>query len=85
MAEETKSQEEVVQDKHSSVSEEVKDRLESAATSVVEKANDASRPWYTRALLYILAVILGGIAFMFANFGDAILTLLESCISNLGL
>lgn len=80
MTEENKSK-----DKHSSVSEEVKDRLESAATSVVEKANDASRPWYTRTLLYILAVILGGIAFMFANFGDAILTLLESCISNLGL
>lgn len=84
MAEETKTQdvEEKVTAK-SAVTEEVKEKLEDAATSLVEKAQDAKHPWYTKVALYIVAVILGGGAFLFANFGDTIMTIIENWLNGL--
>ena len=84
MAEETKTQE--VEEKvtaKSAVTEEVKEKLEDAATSLVEKAQDDKHPWYTKVALYIVAVILGGGAFLFANFGDTIMTIIENWLNGL--
>ena len=84
MAEETKTQE--VEEKvttKSAVTEEVKEKLEDAATSLVEKAQDAKNPWYTKVALYVIAVILGGGAFLFANFGDTIMTIIENWLNGL--
>lgn len=84
MAEEIKTQE--VEEKvtiKSSVTEEVKEKLEDAATSLVEKAQDDKHPWYTKVALYIVAVILGGGAFLFANFGDTIMTIIENWLNGL--
>lgn len=84
MAEETKTQdvEEKVTAK-SAVTEEVKEKLEDAASSLVEKAQDDKHPWYTKVALYIVAVILGGGAFLFANFGDTIMTIIENWLNGL--
>lgn len=84
MAEEIKTQE--VEEKvtaKSAVTEEVKEKLEDAATSLVEKAQDDKHPWYTKVALYIVAVILGGGAFLFANFGDTIMTIIENWLNGL--
>lgn len=84
MAEEIKTQE--VEEKvtaKSAVTEEVKEKLEDAATSLVEKAQDDKHPWYTKVALYIAAVILGGGAFLFANFGDTIMTIIENWLNGL--
>lgn len=84
MAEEIKTQE--VEGKvtaKSAVTEEVKEKLEDAATSLVEKAQDDKHPWYTKVALYIVAVILGGCAFLFANFGDTIMTIIENWLNGL--
>ena len=84
MADETKTQE--VEEKvtaKSAVTEEVKEKLEGAATSLVEKAQDDKHPWYTKVALYIVAVILGGGAFLFANFGDTIMTIIENWLNGL--
>lgn len=85
MAEETKNQD-VVEEKvttKSAATEVVKDKLEDAAESVIEKAQDANHPWYTKVALYIVAVILGGCAFLFANFGDTIMTIIEKWLNGL--
>mgnify|MGYP003482944878 CR=1 FL=1 len=85
MAEEIKSQD-VVEEKvtaKSAATEVVKDKLEDAAESVIEKAQDANHPWYTKVALYIVAVILGGCAFLFANFGDTIMTIIEKWLNGL--
>lgn len=85
MAEETKNQD-VVEEKvtaKSAATEVVKDKLENAAESVIEKAQDANHPWYTKVALYIVAVILGGCAFLFANFGDTIMTIIENWLNGL--
>ena len=84
MTEETKTQD--VEDKvtaKSAVTEEVKEKLEDAATSLVEKAKDANHPWYTKVALYVVAVILGGCAFLFANFGDTIMSIIENWLNGL--
>lgn len=65
------------------VAEEVKEKLEDAASSLVEKAKDANHPWYTKVALYVVAVILGGCAFLFANFGDTIMTIIENWLNGL--
>ncbi len=81
MAEETKNQD-VVEEKVTAKSAEVvKDKLEDAAESVIEKAQDANHPWYTKVALYIVAVILGGCAFLFANFGDTIMIIIEKWLN----
>ena len=85
MEEEIKSQD-VVEEKvtaKSAATEVVKDKLEDAAESVIEKAQDANHPWYTKVALYIVAVILGGCAFLFANFGDTIMTIIEKWLNGL--
>lgn len=85
MAEEIKNQD-VVEEKvtaKSAATEVVKDKLEDAAESVIEKAQDANHPWYTKVALYIVAVILGGCAFLFANFGDTIMTIIEKWLNGL--
>lgn len=85
MAEEIKSQD-VVEEKvtaKSAATEVVKDKLEDAAESVIEKAQDANHPWYTKVALYIVAVVLGGCAFLFANFGDTIMTIIEKWLNGL--
>ena len=84
MADEIKTQE--VEEKvtaKSAVTEEVKEKLEDAATSLVEKAQDDKHPWYTKVGLYIAATILGGLAFLFANFGDTILIIIEKWLNGL--
>lgn len=83
MAEETKNQD-VVEEKvttKSAVTDVVKDKLEDAAESMIEKAQNANHPWYTKVALYIVAVILGGCAFLFANFGDTIMIIIEKWLS----
>lgn len=85
MAEEIKSQD-VVEEKvtaKSAATEVVKDKLENAAESVIEKAQNVNSPWYTKVALYIVAVILGGCAFLFANFGDTIMTIIENWLNGL--
>lgn len=85
MAEETKNQD-VVEEKvttKSAATDVVKDKLEDAAESVIEKAQNANHPWYTKVALYIVAVILGGCAFLFANFGDTIMTIIENWLNGL--
>ena len=85
MAEEIKNQD-VVEEKvtaKSAATEVVKDKLEDAAESVIEKAQNANHPWYTKVALYIVAVILGGCAFLFANFGDTIMTIIEKWLNGL--
>lgn len=67
----------------SAVTEEVKDKLEDAAESIIEAANDAKHPWYTKVALYIAATIVGGIAFLFANYGDTIMTIIEKWLNGL--
>ena len=62
---------------------EVTDKLEDAATAVIEKAKDDKHPWYTKVGLYIAATILGGLAFLFANFGDTILVIIEKWLNGL--
>ena len=62
---------------------EVTDKLEDAATAVIEKAKDDKHPWYTKVGLYIAATILGGLAFLFANFGDTILIIIEKWLNGL--
>lgn len=62
---------------------EMTDKLEDAATTVIEKAKDDKHPWYTKVGLYIAATILGGIAFLFANFGDTILVIIEKWLNGL--
>lgn len=63
--------------KKQKVAEVVKDKLEDAALEIVEKANTSSHPWYKKALLYILAVVFGGSAFVVSNYGEQILSFLE--------
>lgn len=85
MAEETKNQD-VVEEKvttKSAVTDVVKDKLEDAAESMIEKAQNANHPWYTKVALYIVAVILGGCAFLFANFGDTIMIIIEKWLSGI--
>ena len=85
MAEETKNQD-VVEEKvtaKSAATEVVKDKLEDAAESVIEKAQNSNHPWYTKVALYVVAVILGGCAFLFANFGDTIMTIIENWLNGL--
>lgn len=85
MAEEIKSQD-VVEEKvtaKSAATEVVKDKLEGAAESVIEKAQNANHPWYTKVALYIVAVILGGCAFLFANFGDTIMNIIEKWLNGI--
>lgn len=85
MEEEIKSQD-VVEEKvtaKSAATEVVKDKLEDAAESVIEKAQSSNHPWYTKVALYIVAVILGGCAFLFANFGDTIMTIIENWLNGL--
>jgi len=62
---------------------EVTDKLEDAATAVIEKAKDDKHPWYAKVGLYIAATILGGLAFLFANFGDTILIIIEKWLNGL--
>lgn len=84
MAEEIKTQE--IEEKvttKSIATDVVKDKLEDAAESVIEKAQDAKHPWYTKVALYIVAVILGGGAFLFANFGDTIMIIIEKWLNGL--
>lgn len=85
MAEETKNKD-VVEEKvtaKSAATEVVKDKLEDAAESMIEKAQNANHPWYTKVALYIVAVILGGCAFLFANFGDTIMIIIEKWLSGI--
>ena len=85
MAEEIKNQD-VVEEKvttKSAVTDVVKDKLEDAAESMIEKAQNANHPWYTKVALYIVAVILGGCAFLFANFGDTIMIIIEKWLSGI--
>ena len=67
----------------SAVTDEVKDKLEDAATDLVKTAQDPKHPWYTKVALYFAAVILGGIAFLVANFGETIYAIIERWLSGL--
>ena len=69
--------------KKSAVAEEVKEKLEDVATNLIEKAQDAKHPWYAKVMLYIAALILGGLAFLFANFGESIMVLIENLLNGL--
>lgn len=61
----------------------VKDKLEDVATDLIEKANTSPQPWYKKALLYVLAILLGGGAFICTNYGDQIYKLIEELLKNL--
>jgi hypothetical protein len=67
----------------SAVTEEVKEKLEDAAESIVEAAKDAKHPWYTKVALYLVATIVGGAAFLFANYGDTIMSIIEKWLNGL--
>jgi serine/threonine protein phosphatase PrpC len=84
MAEEIKPQteEEKVTVK-SAATEEVKEKLEDAAESIIQKAQNSSNPWYTKMALYIAAVVVGGLAFLMANFGDTIMLIIEKWLNGL--
>lgn len=84
MAEETKLQNMEDEATAKSVAtDKVKDKLEDAATTLIEHASDQKTPWYKKALLYVGAVILGGCAFLFANFGDTIMAIIEKWLNGL--
>lgn len=84
MAEETNKQieEEKVTTK-TAATEEVREKLEDAAITLIEKAADDKKPWYKKALLYVVAAILGGVAFIFGNFGEEIMTLVRGWLNAL--
>ena len=84
MVEETKTQE-VVEDvkAKSAVTDEIKEKLEDAAESLVEKAQKSTHPWYVKGLIYVVAILLGGCAFMCANFGEQIMQIIENCLNGL--
>ena len=67
----------------SKTSEEIKDKLQNVADTMLQKANDSKKPKHIRAILYILAVILGGIGYIFSGHGDAILEVIESLINSI--
>lgn len=67
----------------SAVTDEVKDKLEDAAEDLVKSAQDPKHPWYTKVALYFAAVILGGLAFLIANFGETIYTIIERWLMGL--
>ena len=67
----------------SAVTEEVKDKLGDAAEDLVKTAQDPKHPWYTKVALYFAAVILGGLAFLIANFGETIYTIIERWLMGL--
>lgn len=67
----------------SAVTEEVKDKFENAANSLVQQAMDVKNPWYKKVALYAGAIIAGGLAFLFANFGDTIMAIIESWLHSL--
>lgn len=62
---------------------EVTDKLEDATNAIIENAKDKKHPWYTKVGLYIAATIVGGLAFLFANFGDTILIIIEKWLNSL--
>jgi hypothetical protein len=85
MAEKTEQQE-VVKDEvkaQSAVTAEIKEKLEDVAESLVEQASKSTHPWYAKAALYVVAVILGGIAFLCANFGEQIMSIIETWLNGL--
>ena len=86
MAEETKSTIDEEKEKMPSSNptvNEVTDKLEDATNAIIEKAKDKKHPWYTKVGLYIAATIVGGLAFLFANFGDTILIIIEKWLNGL--
>lgn len=74
MAEETNKQQ---------VADSVKEKLEDVATDLIEKAKQSSQPWYKKALLYVLAVVLGGGAFICANYGEELVKFFEEILKGL--
>jgi hypothetical protein len=82
MAEEIKTQE---TEEQASVTEKFTDKLEDVAADLITKANDSSKPWYTKVALYIAALLIGGASFLCANYGDTVLSIIKDMISGFGL